>query len=307
VLRGALGAPLDPQVLDFLARRLAGNPVAVNLLFDNRGLHDQTVEFLATAVEPDELDRIAKDEQRLLRAPAIIAALYMNPKTRASTAMRAVELAAHNNVTVDIPGFEDVVAALKGVTVSEDDDEIFAAVVPTGVQPAADPDMVDDAKIGLEEIELTQAEEEAKKAGDGMEAEQKKQRFEDMPVPLQIRAATLGNAFDRSIAIRSTIRTVSMAAVRSPAITIPEIIKYASNRALHEDVIRHISNRRDWTQLNSVRLALINNNKCPLATSMRFLNFLHNRDLKGLSRSKNVSGPLVKAAKELIMKRERRS
>src|SRR5262249_5185764 len=163
------------------------------------------------------------------------------PRARASTAMRAVELAAHNGVTVDIPGFEDVVAALKGVSLSDADDERFAAVVPSGVTALpVDPGAEAEAeKLGLEEIERTR--EEGQRA-EGAEAEQTKKRFDELPIPLQIRAATLGTAFERSVAVRSTIRTVSMAAVRSPAISLPEIIKFASNRALHEDVIRFISN-----------------------------------------------------------------
>jgi hypothetical protein len=40
---------------------------------------------------------------------------------------------------------------------------------------------------------------------------------------------------------------------------------------------------------------------------MGFLNFLPTRDLKALGRSKNIPGPLVKAAKELMAKRERRA
>lgn len=308
VLRGALSAALDPRVLDFLARRLHHSGFAVALLLDNRALHDRTAEFLAAAGDEAAVEQLAKDEVRLLRAPAIIAAMYLNPRARASTALRAVELAAHNGVTVDIPGFDEVVASLRGVQISPEDDRRFAEVVPPGPgERAPDGSLPDDNKIGQEDIERTQAEEEGRKAEPVPDAEQKKKRFEDLPVPLQIRAATIGNAFERSVAIRSTIRSVAMAAVRSPAISPPEVIKYAANRALHEDVIRFISNRREWTQLNSVRLALINNNKCPLGTSMRLLNFLHLRDLKGLSRSKNVPSPLVQAARELLNKRERRS
>ncbi|MCS6914997.1 MAG: hypothetical protein RMK29_05715 [Myxococcales bacterium] len=306
VLRGALSAPLDGRVLDFVARQLQDNRSAIQLLLDNRTLPDQTVEFLAQTCEADELDRIAKDEQRLLRAPSIIAALYMNPRTRVSTAMRAVELAARNQVVVDIPGFDDLVASLQGVTIGPQHDAQFAEVVPpAGGEPAQGQDAhASEAEAWTQEqIENAQQQEERAPA----EPDKKKKRFEDLPVPLQIRAATLGNAQDRALAIRSTIRAVAMAAIRSPAISIQEVVKYAANRALHEDVIRYISNRKEWTQLNAVRLALINNNKTPLGTALRLLNFVHMRDLKAISRSKNVPGPLVKAAKELISKRERHS
>jgi hypothetical protein len=306
VLRAGLLAPQDPRVLDFLARHLYQRREALDLVLQHRALDDRTVEFLAIVCEEDALEQIAKYEQRLLRSPAIIAALYMNPRTRASTAMRAVELAARNQVVVDIPGYEDVVASLHGVSLTAEDDARFREVIPPDAAAQAQGEALvgEGPAVTLEEIEKIQREEEA--TLQTQEAEQKKQRFEDMPVPFQIRAATLGNAFDRSVAIRSTVRLVCMAAIKSPALTINEVTKFASNRALHQDVITYIANKKEWVQLSAVRLALVNNNKCPLGTAMRFLNFLNARDLKAIARSKNVPGPLVKAAKELIAKRERK-
>lgn len=304
VLRSALQGALDARVLDFLARALHSVTVAVDLILRHRGLHDLTTEYLATVCGGEALDVIATDEVRLLRSPSIIAAFYMNPRARASTALRLIELAARNHVVVDIPGFEDLVASLNGVTISAADDARYEATVGKSDGPAAEDGSAD--RLTQEDIEKTQSEEEAKAAGEGEEPEKKKKRFEELPVPFQIRAATLGNAFDRSVAIRSTIRLVCMAAIRSPALSINEVVKFASNRALQEDVIRYISNQKDWTQLAAVRLALINNNKCPLGTAMRFLNFLNARDLKGISRSKNVPSALTKAAKALIAKREQR-
>jgi hypothetical protein len=308
LLKVALPAAHDPRVLHFLGQRLSTRRDAVELLLRNRALHETTVEHLAAVCGPDELDIIAQDEQRLLRAPSIIAALYLNPRARASTALKAVELAARNGVVVDIPGFEDVVASLHGVTLTAEDDASFQAVVPDPLtQPAkaeeADPDK---PNMTQEEIEKAQAEEEAGAfVGGGTESEKKK-RFEDLPIPLQIRAATLGNAFDRAVAVRSPVRTVSMAAIRSPGLRVNEVVKYAANRALHEDVIRYISNKKDWVQMGSVRLALINNNKTPLGAAMRFLAFINGRDLKVLAKSKNIPGPLQKAAKELLQKRDHR-
>ncbi len=310
VLKVALPAALPPQVLHFLAQKLAGRREAVELLLRNRALPDASVEYLASACGPDELDIISQDEQRMLRFPAIIAALYMNPRARASMALRAVELAARNGVTVDIPGFEDVVASLNGVTLTAADDADFLAVVPESVamlppaqQETGEPDPV---HMTQEEIEKAQAEEEAGLFVSGKTEVEKKKRFEDLAIPLQIRAATMGNAFDRAVAIRSSIRTVSMAAARSPGLRINEVVKFAANRALHEDVIRYISNKKEWVQLASIKLALLNNNKTPLGTAMRFLAYVTARELKFLAKSKNIPGPLQKAAKDLVQKREQK-
>ena len=53
-----------------------------------------------------EVDLIAQNEQRLLRHPEIIAAMYMNRSARMSTIDRVVELAVRNNVRV--PGLARV-------------------------------------------------------------------------------------------------------------------------------------------------------------------------------------------------------
>lgn len=303
--RAGLQGNIPAPVLDFLGRALYRQRWAVEALLRHKNSTDATIAFLALSCSADEVDLIALDEQRLLRAPSVIAALYMNPNARSSTALRAVELAARNGVVVDIPGFEDIVASLSGVALDAATDAKYQTAVEKN-KAAAPPEPEADAPVNLtqEDVERTQAAEEQKTLD--AKTEEAKTRFEDLPVPHQIRLATLGTAFDRSIAIRSTIRTVAMAAIRSPAVRPNEVIKYASNRALHEDVIRYIANKKEWAQLSSIRLALVNNNKTPLGTALRFLPFLHARDLKTVSKSRQVPGPVVKAAKELMQKRESR-
>jgi hypothetical protein len=51
-------------------------------------------------------------------------------------------------------------------------------------------------------------------------------------------------------------------------------------------------------------LALVTNPKCPLGSSLRFLAYLHQDDLRNISRSKNVPGALATSAKKLIQQRE---
>src|SRR5207249_4275065 len=74
---------------------------------------DETFRHLATLCNESELEMIAKNEERLLRAPGIIAALYMNSRTRMSTVQRALELAVRNNVRVEgIPAFDETAKAI---------------------------------------------------------------------------------------------------------------------------------------------------------------------------------------------------
>ena len=80
--------------------------------------------------------------------------------------------------------------------------------------------------------------------------------------------------------MRDPNRMVAMAAIRSPRITDSEIVKAAANRSVCEDVIRYIANQRDLTKNYQVKLSLVQNPKCPVALSLKFLPLLHADDLK---------------------------
>ena len=114
----------------------------------------------------------------------------------------------------------------------------------------------------------------------------------------------MGYQYCRQVLIRDTNRVVAMSVVRSPSITDMEIIAAASNRAVCDDVIRYIANSRVHVKDYSVKLALVSNPKCPLGTSLRLLSFLHNDDLKAMSRSRNIPGALSAAAKKLLQTRD---
>ena len=120
----------------------------------------------------------------------------------------------------------------------------------------------------------------------------------------KVRLATVGNAYCRQVLIRDTNKMVAMAVIRSPAITDMEVVAAASNRAVCDDVIRYISNNREFTKDYSVKSALVNNPKCPLASSLRLLAFLRPDDLRAVSRSRNIPGALATAAKKLLAQRD---
>jgi hypothetical protein len=123
--------------------------------------------------------------------------------------------------------------------------------------------------------------------------------FRDLPIPAKIRAATLGDAFVRSEAIRDPVKLVAMAAIKSPAATEIEAARYAGNQALAEDVIRFIASKREWTKLYGVKVSLCRNPKTPIADTGRLLPFLRDRDLTNIIRSKGVPSAVVAQARKL--------
>ena len=310
ILGAALDQPLDARVLDFYARRVFGKAALLEKLLLNKAVADETFRHLATLVDDSGLEMIAKNEERLLRHPPIIAALYMNPKTRMSTAQRALELAVRNHVRVDgIPAFDEAARAIQqsGAPTPEEqakDDAAFARAAEVAVDQTAALGL-----IAVDENEAAaQADAEAQAAEQAVEStelaeEEKKQKISDLSPAGKIRLATLGNAFARAVLIRDTNRQVSMAAIRSPAVTDMEVLRYANNRGLDDEIVRYIANQRQWVRLYGVKVALVNNPKCPLPTAMRFLPHLNARDLKALSRSKGIPSALSTAAKQMLQQR----
>ena len=305
VLSGALADPaLDPRVLDFFALRIVGKPALVEALLLNKTTADETFKDLAGKLDERELEIIAQNEQRLLRHPAIIGALYMNPKTRMSTVDRAVELAVRNQVTVPgVPSWEDVVAAVLGLH------KPAPAAAPAPIDPATQDAVfqqvsafaIGDAPIDDTLLEELLAEDDAgNPVAPSKTTEQKQTQISKLSIPGKIRLATLGNAFARAMLIRDSNKQVALAAIRSPGMTDNEVAKFSSNRGLSDDVIRVIANNKEWTRLYTVKHNLVQNPKCPLATSMRFLPFLHDKDLKNLAKSKGIPSALSAQAKKLV-------
>ncbi len=294
VLVGALGdAATDPRVLDLFAQLCGDKPGAFEALVGNAAIADSSIAALATRATAKEIERISANEQRLLRYPEIIAAMYLNKQARMSTVDRAVELAVRNNVRVPgLAAWDEVARALQGApaTTPEIDAQFAAAAAAASG---------DDSALTKGDAEQALPED----ASDADVEDAAKMPYETLSLPAKIRLATLGNAFARSRAIRDPHKIVSLAAIKSPGVTEIEAARYAGNATLNEDVIRYIAQRREWTKLYAVKVSLCRNPKTSIPEAARLLPFLRQNDLQNLARSKGVASALVAQARKLMMNR----
>jgi len=285
---------LDRRVIDYFAQVAGNRPTVFDAIVQNPTIADETLATMAGKLGANEVDRIAGNEQRLLRHPQIIAAMYMNREARMSTVDRAVELAVRNNVRV--PGL----AAW---------DEIARAIQSEKLQAGADQDALfaTAANAGGDDTALTQGDAEAARDEDELEPialEQAKELpISELSMPAKIRLATLGNAFARGQLIRDHMRVVAMAAVKSPGVTEFEASRYAGNQALSADVISYIAGKREFTKLYGTKYALCRNPKTPISESMRLLPFLREKDIIKISKSKGVPSAVVQQARKLLSQR----
>ena len=295
VVGSALASPDFPAaVLDDFVTRAAGNRAYVERVVRHPNTAGETIARLARDGDEALTEIISQNEQRMLAWPEVIEALYLNPATRMSTSDRIVEFAARNGLKVNVPGFEQIVAALKN-----------QVILPPSDAPAERDVAFVVALEEAREFNLDDLEEDDDGAVLVKEGARKaEKKIEDMNVTEKIRTAMLGNALQRSLLIRSTNRLVAAAVLDSPKIGDDEVVKIAASRGVSEDILRRIAGRGAWMRLYEVKLNLVSNPKTPIGDAMKLIIHLRESDMKRVAASKNVSAAVRTAANNHLKKRK---
>jgi hypothetical protein len=283
-----------PQVLDWMADRLAGNDAALELVLLNSATADDTVARLAPAVSQKLADIVRQNELRLLRDDDIIRGLCQNPNALASSVDGACDFCVRNGLTLlDVPRLVEAHKRVHGVD-------------PTAAPPA--PAETAAALIAEYGAELAQEQGDAAAAAASAEAEQKKltisQRIARMSVSEKIKLATLGNKGARTLLLRDSNKLVTMAAATSPRITDGEILALANSRTVNADVLRYIYSSREFLKTYAIKFSLVKNPKVPLPTALKMMYTLQEKDMKELSRDRNVPQTIQSQARAFLMKKE---
>ncbi len=299
VLNGALASDLHPGALHAIAPFYATNPEIAQRVIMHPRLHDLTVAELAKHASEAVAELISTNEERLLRCGEIIENLYMNKATRMSTADRMIELAARNNMTLNIPGFAQAVAAIQGELIAEPsedrtyDDVIFAKAEEIAASDkTTDEDTHEiDEETGEEKVKETQV--------------QRVLTFQEMNTSAKVRRALLGDSKDRMLAIRDPNPIVREAAIKAPGMNENEVTRISANRNTSEDVLRIIASDRDWTRAYQVKLNLVSNPRTPFVFGSRLVSFMRESDLKKLEKSRDVSGAIQNAVKQHLSRKNK--
>jgi hypothetical protein len=127
--------------------------------------------------------------------------------------------------------------------------------------------------------------------------------IQKMTVMQKIKLARLGGKEARNLLVRDRNKVIALCALRSPKITENEIITIAQSRAVSDEILRMIASSRDWTRSYSIKLALTTNPKTPLPQAIKFLNYLQDRDLRALMKSRDVSSAISGHARRLLDKK----
>jgi hypothetical protein len=109
-------------------------------------------------------------------------------------------------------------------------------------------------------------------------------------LPVQVRMSLTRGAPRnlRQILIRDPNPVVALAVLANNAFNEQEVEAIAANRSVVDEVLAEIARRKNWIGQYRVALALVKNPRTPLALSVRLVSRLAVRDLRLLSRDRNV-------------------
>jgi hypothetical protein len=133
------------------------------------------------------------------------------------------------------------------------------------------------------------------------ETRSKYQQLLDMPVAEKIKMALTGDKEWRTLLLRESNKMICTSVLKNPRISDGEVIAVAKNRGSNDDMIRIILLNREWIKHYDIKKALVTHPRTPLQKAMRFMNFLSEKDIKELAKSRNVSQVIVNNARRMLM------
>lgn len=290
IVQGALKEALHPLVLDQLARSSVDNDNTLYIILANKETPDETFAFLADKVAEKPLQTILDNQVRLLRHKQIMRAVLSNPRVLKSQIDNLMEFAVRTGIHFKgLAAFDAAKDRISGAPRDiEEEKRVHKVIVDS-----------------LPEDLLRDEEEEDPLAAEEVEEKRRSllSRLSEMTIAQKVALAQKGNKTIRSQLLKDRNKIVATAAIKNPGINEGEVVAIAGNRAVCDDVIRIISQNREWTRNYQVKLALMNNPKTPIGLAMRFLTSIRASDLKLMSGNKNIPSALATAAKKLLSKR----
>ncbi|MBM4336788.1 MAG: hypothetical protein FJ108_12890 [Deltaproteobacteria bacterium] len=288
VATAALGAKLPAAVLGVCAELYKDDGARLELVALNSATSDETCTFLAARPFPRLVEILAQNQVRLLRCPPLVEALGENPLTGMATIDRILHFLGVERGEMEEP-------------------EPESRAEPLPAPPPPDPDTAPDEAVDdqveipadlIEEAPADLPEEQKQERSQNLQA-----RVGKMTIIEKVKLARLGNVDARSLLVRDRNKLVAAAAIRNPKITDNEIEGFARARNLCDEVMRIIAHNRQWTRAYPVKLALSMNPKCPPQTAVKFLNYLTDRDLGLIMRSRDVAGVISAQARRILARK----
>lgn len=274
-----LTGPSHPAVLSHLARVHRESEPHCERIALNSATDDPTIAFLATLPLRRVIDIISNNQERLIRSDDIVEALGANPLTGRAVIERILTF-----LGIDEEDESDDL---------NDADDVTSDAAEAAILALLGEGMGDVARYLASEEEL-----EDEEIQNNLFA-----AIQKMSVMQKIKLARVGGKEARTLLIRDRNKIVSSSVIQSPKITDTEIASIAKSRNVSDEILRMIARNREWTKSYQVKSALATNPKCPQAEAIKFLNYLQERELRSIMKSKDVPSAISSHARRLLSKK----
>ncbi len=282
------GDPTEAE-LDAISRRTEDHAVLEQVV-RHRGTSDETLLRLATWVTGAPQEALIVNQVRLLRLPALIDALLENPDLTADGRRRLLELREEF--------FEKEERRREQERRRQEEEQRRAEQEAAGIV------FEEVAEEAAEGPAGEAAGEEAEEAYNAANLAQVFRRLSQMTVKEKVDVAQKGSKEERRILIADLNKIVSMAVLRNESLTPAEVEQFCNMRHLAPEIFHEIASTREWIKKPKIQVALVSNPAVPLPISLPLIKYLGMRDLRNLSRDRNLpEGVRMTAKKILIEKR----
>jgi hypothetical protein len=279
VVLSVLAGPTHPAVLSHLARVHRDSEAHCEKIALNPSADDSTIGFLATLPLRRVIDIVSNNQKRLLRSDEIVEALGANPLTGRAVIERILTF-----LGVAGEGDDDEIANPEDIS----SDEAEAAV-----RALLGDDMADVARYLASEEDL----DDEDLSNNLFVAVQR------MSVMQKVKLARAGGKEARSLLVRDRNKVVAAAVMSSPKMTDTEVVVISKSRNVSDEVLRMIARNREWTKNYQVRSGLATNPKTPQAEAIKFLNYLQEKELRTIMKSRDVPSAISAHARRILSKK----
>lgn len=265
---------VDNQLMAHLAR-VSRHPVVVEAILRNRSVTAEILSDIAPDLEPEQQEILLLRQDVIVESPEVLDRLGENSKLSTYAERRILEYREHlvrgeAEPIVDQVPTEDADGELAEEATAE---EVEAAIATAMKEPA---DGEKDEVTGLSEAQIR-----------------------SLPVPVRMKLARGAPRSLRAILVKDKSSMVAAAVLNGNALTESEIELIASNRSVAEEVLTMIAHNRQWNRKYNIVHALIRNPRTNVGMAVRMVSQLSIRDLRNLSRDRNVSEAVRNTAARL--------
>jgi hypothetical protein len=259
------------EVLAFFAAE-SQHPLLIETILRRRDVPRPLLVDLARRLPADLQEILILRQDAIIDEPAILDALERNPQVSGYSQRRITEYRDHL-----LPQGRRPAAAPAGpaAPLEEISDQELAQVVEKVRQEAPAEGEVE-TQTGLSEGQIRM-----------------------LPVPARLKLARGASRQLRAFLLRDTNPQVALATLFGNPLSDQEVEQTASSRAVVEEVLQAIAKRREWISRYNVAKLLVQNPRTPLQISMKLVNRMSVRDLRELSRDKNIADAVRSTALRL--------